>query len=125
MMLYLDRGINLIGSDDGIHWQSSSHARIFPRNMDCPNVVFDPEAKTFAMYCSPKHIYSGGGAPGDRIDKGDARRIARGLEVATAKIPGIARPECRRFVDQHVEPLAVQERRRHSIKSQRGRGLLL
>lgn len=77
VMLYLEGGLNLIGSPDGIHWDRSSIRKIHPLGSDAPNVLYDPTRKEFVLYTSAKHAYQGGGGPGIKLDKGDARRIAR------------------------------------------------
>lgn len=78
LMLYLEGGIHLIGSHDGIHWDRASHQKIHDMPSDFPNnIVYDPVEKEFVMYCRAKTIYLIDGNKGDKVDTGESRRIAR------------------------------------------------
>jgi hypothetical protein len=76
LMLYLSRGLHLIGSPDGLHWDAANAVKLHAMNSDFPNnVLYDPERREYVMYTRAKHAYQI--APGDPLDRGDSRRIAR------------------------------------------------
>jgi hypothetical protein len=76
VMLYLSRGLHLIGSHDGIHWDKSSDVKVHYMASDFPNnILYDPVEKEFVMYCRAKQMYRVG--RGDILDTGESRRIAR------------------------------------------------
>ena len=78
LMCYLEGGIHVVGSHDGIHWDSSSDKVITPMASDCPNnILYDPVEKEFVMYCRAKDRYLDGGNRGEKVDSGESRRIAR------------------------------------------------
>jgi hypothetical protein len=76
LMVTLSKGIHLIGSHDGIHWDRASATKLHGMASDFPNnVVWDPEHREFVMYCRAKQVYRVG--RGDILDTGESRRIAR------------------------------------------------
>ena len=78
LMVYLEGGIHLVGSHDGLHWDKSSHQQLTAMSSDYPNnVLYDPVEQEFVMYCRAKDRYLVGGNRGEKIDTGESRRIAR------------------------------------------------
>ncbi|MBL9083481.1 MAG: hypothetical protein JNK76_16815 [Planctomycetales bacterium] len=76
MLFRSKRGLHLIGSHDGIHWDDKSVAPIYKLHSDTHNnLLHDPQRGEYVMYCRPKHIYRT--FQGDVLDTGESRRIAR------------------------------------------------
>ena len=69
-------GIRLIGSHDGIRWDSAGDTRIAHLHSDTHNTVsYDPLRKRYVMFCRPKHVYRT--FRGGMLDTGASRRVAR------------------------------------------------
>jgi hypothetical protein len=69
-------GTHLIGSDDGVHFDSKSDKVIQHLHSDTQNaIVWDPHQKQYVMYCRAKAIYRAGGE--EMINIGESRRVAR------------------------------------------------
>lgn len=69
-------GLRLVGSHDGIHWNSASDTAIAHMHSDTQNaVVYDPRRAEYVFYGRAKHIYRT--FRGDVIDTGASRRVAR------------------------------------------------
>lgn len=77
VMLYRSqRGLHLVGSQDGVHWDPKSVQPIYKLHSDTHNVlVHDAARGEYVMYCRPKHIYRT--FQGDVVDTGESRRVAR------------------------------------------------
>jgi hypothetical protein len=76
MLFRSKRGLHLVGSQDGLHWDAKSVTPIYKLHSDTHNVmVHDPARGEYVMYCRPKHIYRT--FQGDVIDTGESRRVAR------------------------------------------------
>ena len=68
-------GIRLIGSHDGIHWESDSDVRIKHVHSDTLNsIVFDAGRKRYFMTCRAKDRYRR--FKGEMIDTGASRRVS-------------------------------------------------
>ena len=77
IMLYLDAGIQLVGSKDGIHWDRESVTTLTKMHSDTLNcIVYDASRKEYVMFCRAKHIYHVGGDK-DVLEVGESRRVAR------------------------------------------------
>lgn len=77
LMLYLDQGIQLVGSKDGVHWDRSSVTVLAKMHSDTLNcIVYDAARKEYVMFCRAKHIYRVGGDK-DVLEVGESRRVAR------------------------------------------------
>ena len=76
VLLYIGRGLNVVGSHDGLRWDPASATRIAAMHSDTSNsIVYDEARKEFVLYCRAKHIYHD---TGDGIlTGGEPRRIAR------------------------------------------------
>jgi hypothetical protein len=81
LMLYLGRGpdnrrgIRLIGSHDGLHWDAQSDTLLAPISSDHHNtIVYDPQLAEYVMFLRNKYIYS----DREKLDSGQPRRgVAR------------------------------------------------
>lgn len=68
-------GIRLIGSQDGIHWETASDTRLKHLHSDTLNsIVYDPNRKRYLMTCRAKDRYRR--FRGAMIDTGASRRIS-------------------------------------------------
>ncbi|MBI3467760.1 MAG: hypothetical protein HY000_32530, partial [Planctomycetes bacterium] len=80
------RGIRLIGSKDGIHWDTASDTRLAAIGSDHHNTVaYDPQRDEYVMFLRSKHIYLAPGQKGatgeielgpggERLNTGQSRR---------------------------------------------------
>jgi hypothetical protein len=76
VMLYLDGGLHVVGSHDGIHWDASSNVPISGMHSDTANtIVYDPARREYLMYCRARDRYRT--RRGDVLDVGESRRVAR------------------------------------------------
>jgi hypothetical protein len=76
-MLYLDKGVQLVGSKDGIHWDPASVTVLAKMHSDTLNcIVYDPKRREYVMFCRAKHIYRASGSK-DMLEIGESRRVAR------------------------------------------------
>jgi len=77
VLLYSDTdGLHLIGSHDGLRWDTSSDVRIARLHSDTNNtIVYDPRRGQYVMFCRAKHLYRTRRGP--MIDVGASRRVAR------------------------------------------------
>jgi hypothetical protein len=69
------RGIRLVGSHDGVHWDLEHEQLIAPIGSDHHNtIVYDPARDEYALYLRAKHIYLAPGQRGgyDTIEEGEA-----------------------------------------------------
>lgn len=73
------RGIRLVGSHDGIHWDLENDSQVAAISSDHHNtLVYDPREEQYVLYLRAKHIYLAPGQGKDRIDSGQSRRgVAR------------------------------------------------
>lgn len=70
------KGIRVVGSQDGIHWDKASDSLLAELHSDTLNsIVYDPVERQYVMYCRAKHIYRT--FRGDILDTGASRRVAR------------------------------------------------
>ncbi len=68
-------GIRLIGSNDGIHWDTASDTRIAKLSSDSHNTLhYDAEHGEYVMFCRSKHIYRAPGQTKEMISSGESRR---------------------------------------------------
>ena len=71
-----NNGIRLVGSQDGIHWDTAGDTLIAPLPSDTVNsIVHDPARKLYVMFCRAKNSYRL--FQGDILDTGESRRVAR------------------------------------------------
>ena len=78
-MLYSGSGLQLVGSKDGIEWDTASVVRLAAMHSDTSNsLVFDETRGEYVLYCRAKHIYRVGGEvdKGDILQTGESRRVA-------------------------------------------------
>ena len=69
-------GIRLIGSHDGINWDTAADALLKHIHSDTLNsIVYDANLDQYVMFCRAKHIYRT--FDGEMIDTGASRRVAR------------------------------------------------
>lgn len=97
-MLYLERGIRLIGSRDGIHWDPDSDTLLSPIGSDHHNtIVYDPKLQEYVMFLRAKHIYL---APGQREAYDTIEKGAAGVRLNTGQSRrGVARMTSKGFWD--------------------------
>ncbi len=68
-------GVRLIGSNDGIHWDTASDTRIARLSSDSHNTLhYDPEHGEYVMFCRSKHIYRAPGQTKEMLSSGESRR---------------------------------------------------
>ncbi len=88
------RGIRVVGSHDGVHWDLENDVQISPIGSDHHNsVVYDPRLDEYVLYLRAKHIYLAAGQRGgfDTIEEGQA-----GVRVNTGQSRrGVARMSSR------------------------------
>lgn len=71
------KGINLIGSHDGIQWDRSSVTRIVSMHSDTSNcLIYDPDRAEYVLYCRSKKLFHKEIA-GTDWPAGEPRRVAR------------------------------------------------
>ncbi|MCX7886341.1 MAG: hypothetical protein N3B01_03660 [Verrucomicrobiae bacterium] len=69
-------GIRLVGSHDGLRWETTSDTLLSLLPSDTLNsIVFDATRQLYVMFCRAKHIYRA--VPGTILQTGESRRIAR------------------------------------------------
>jgi hypothetical protein len=71
------RGIRVVGSHDGVHWDLANDTCIAELHSDTHNAIMhDPQLGEYVLYCRAKDIYPTGGR--DRLNAGQSRRgVAR------------------------------------------------
>ena len=74
MLFSAARGLSLVGSRDGIHWDPASMTLIKHFHSDTNNnIVWDPVRERFILYCRPRHAFRGWIDP---REEGGMRRVA-------------------------------------------------
>ncbi len=68
-------GLHLIGSHDGVHWDTKSDMRIAQLSSDTHNTIhYDPARDEYVMFCRSKHIYRAPGQTKEMTSSGESRR---------------------------------------------------